>query len=206
VGGYALNMRIRPKLIAFAILLLIALALFTFDRANLGDPLPGIVMFIGGGGGALYAYLAFAETAALQPDQHGFRMILAGFGLAVAGIMAGVVLVQSLALRAAFVGVSSKPVITALEVEDRHRMRRKRLSSSRYQLTVRLPGAERDLRVMVDRALYEKVGPRPSPGEHCISLPVDQGRWGIRRVWAPNFFDTPISMASYRLCGGTVSF
>lgn len=170
-----------------------------FDRANLGDRLPLGLTIITCGCGILLAYLITAETAALRPAIRGISLVLSGAILALLCAMSAVFVTQSLALRIAFIGISSKPELTALEVEDRRIRKRPR----RFVLEVRLPDASRDFPIPVSEAVYRTVGPKPAPGEHCILLPVDTGRWGIRRVSAPNVYDTPLSVSDYRPCGDT---
>jgi hypothetical protein len=191
-------MPIRWKPVAFVVICTAATVCLKFDRANLGDPLPLALMAIVSGCGMLFAYLVAAETVALHPAKKGIRLVLSGFIVALLCAMSAVVVTQSLVLRIAFIGISSKPELTAVEVEDRRLNKR----SNRF-LEVRLPGARRDFPIPVSEAVFQKVGPKVVPGEHCILLPVETGRWAIRRVWAPNDYDTPLALSDYRPCYNT---
>lgn len=191
-------MRIRWNIVVCIVICVAATICLTFDRANLGDPLPLALTVIASGCGMLFAYLIAAETAALHPAKKGIRLVLSGFIVALVCAMSAVFVTQSLMLRIAFVGIPSKPELTAVEVEDRRLGRR-----SNYLVEVRLPGAKRHFPVHVTKAVFQKVGPKVAPGEHCVQLQVETGRWGIRRVWAPNNFDPTLSLSDYRPCYDT---
>jgi hypothetical protein len=191
-------MLIRWKLVAFVIICIASTVCLKFDRANLGDPMPLALTVIVSGCGMLLAYLIAAETVALHPAKKGIRLVLSGLIVALLGAISAVFVTQSLVLRIAFIGIPSKPELTAVEVEDR------RLDKgSNYLVEVRLPGAKRHFPISVSKAVFQKVGPKVVPGEHCVQLPVETGHWGIRRVWAPNDYDTPLALSDYRPCYDT---
>jgi hypothetical protein len=191
-------MQIRWKTVAFVVVCIGATVCLRFDRANLGDPLPLALTVIVSGCGMLLAYFIAAETAALHPAKRGIRLVLSGAIVALISAFMAVFVTQSLVLRIAFIGILSKPELIAVEVEDRRLGKR-----SNYLVEVRLPGARRDFPIPVSKEVFQKVGPKVVPGEHCILLPVETGRWGIRRVWAPNDHDTPLALSDYRPCYDT---
>jgi hypothetical protein len=191
-------MPIRWKAVALVVICIAATVCLKFDRANLGDPLPLALTVIVAGCGILFAYLIAAETVALHPAKKSIRLVLSGLIVALICAMSAVFVTQSLMLRIAFIGIPSKPELTAVEVEDRRIGKR-----SNYLVEVRLPGAKRHFPIPVSKAVFEKVGPKVVPGEHCVQLPVETGRWGIRRVWAPNDWDTPLALSDYRPCYDT---
>ncbi|MEO7739214.1 MAG: hypothetical protein ABIS10_07955 [Novosphingobium sp.] len=59
-----------------------------------------------------------------------------------------------------------------------------------------------DTNVWINHDLYAKLQPWKFPGRDCLLLSVQTGRWGLRRVLFPNFFDRPLGMERYRLCHG----
>ncbi len=196
----------RWNLAIFCVFMALAFLSLILERTTLGDSLPFPIYVVVAVCGGISGYLAAAEAIAAQKIDQGYRAIASFAGLIILGIMGAVMLSHSLTIRAAFIGVSSEPQMVELPVEKRDRGRRSRSWGSPFSLKVRVPDGGRLVSVDVDEALYDKVGVKPEPEKHCLVLPVETGRWGLRRVWVPNEFDTPVGLADYRLCGRSARF
>lgn len=184
-------------------LVLTAVALEFFQRGNLADPLPFALTLVGAIGGASLGYLAFtsAATASAPMDEKPYRKFVSLLSFPLFGLFAGTLVMRSLYLQIAFAGLEAKPQISLLQVEDADQQRKRTFSDRTYRYIISLPGGGRSFRVLVSRELYEKVGPRKPPAMlHCIRMPVETGRWGIRRVMAPNYTDAPLGVERYRPC------
>lgn len=196
----------RWNLVIFCVFMALAFLSLILERTTLGDSLPFPISLAAAVCGSISGYLAAAERLAARKNETGYRVIAGFAGLIVLGMMGAVLLSHSLAIRAAFIGVSSEPQMVELPVEKRERSRRSRSLGSPFSLKVRVPDGGRLVSVDVDEALYDKVGAKPEPEKHCLVLPVGTGRWGLRRVWVPNEFDTPVGIADYRRCGRSARF
>ncbi len=193
----------KSMVLGFAALVLAAVALEFLQRGNLADPMPFALTLLGALGGAALGYFAAAISASSEANANvkGYRKALVIATLPLFGLFAGTLVTRSLFLQAAFAGLETKPEITSLKVEEADWQRKRRFSDVTYRYIVSLPDGGRSFRVLVDQALYEKVGRRKPPAMvHCIRLPVETGRWGIRRVIAPNYNDMPLGVEIYHPC------
>lgn len=181
-----------------------ALLFELFQRGNLVDPLPWpftlAAALLGGGLG----FLAAAEIIEQMPEDKLFNQIATMVALPVCGLLAATFLARFVTLQAAFTGVETTPQLTALVIEDSQRSGRRRSFGGRYSFTVALPNPRGDrarrFQVRIDKPIYNHVGTPTEARQDCIVLPMDEGRWGVRRVIAPNYFDTPITLENYRRC------
>ncbi|RNJ64221.1 MAG: hypothetical protein EDM03_07780 [Porphyrobacter sp. IPPAS B-1204] len=192
----------KRNLFGWLALVVTAVAVEFFQRGNLGDHIPLALTLAGAAGGASLGCFAAAETIRAKAKVNAFGKFSLILLCPLAGLFSGTLLMRSLVLQAAFVGLPTTPQITSLEVEEADRQRKRRSSGTNYRYVISLPDGQRSFRVLVDKALYEKVGPKePWPKVHCVRLPVETGRWGIRRVMGPNYFDPPLGVQHYRRCG-----
>jgi len=188
-------------LLSFLALVVAAVALEFFQRGNLADPLPFPLTLLGASGGAVLGYLAATAVASVKTDEKRYRKFVALIAIPFFGLFSGTLLMRSLILQVAFVGIETKPQIALLQVEEVDRQRKRTFSEATYRYVISLPNGGRSFRVLVSKALYERVGPRRPPAMlHCVRLPVETGRWGIRRVMAPNYNDAPLGVEIYQPC------
>jgi hypothetical protein len=191
------------KSAVFGVFLLIALVVVLLEPSKLGDPIPLTLTIVGGGVGAVLGCLAAAEVAGLSGLLGGGRTLLVMAGMVLTGLIAGVALTEPVAIRAAFIGVSPEARMTDLEVVGSYRTSKRQWKSPmRYSLTLRLSDADERLSVDVTQALYDEVGPQPASGEHCIRLPVETGRLGLRRVLTRGASEPRLDLSFHRRCRG----
>ena len=106
----------RLKVFGFLALVGAAIALETFQRGNLADPIPFPLTLLGAIFGALVGYVAAAAALRAKTTEKRYRKIIVLLTLPLFGLFAGTLLMRSLVLQAAFVGVQTKPQITSLQV------------------------------------------------------------------------------------------
>jgi len=187
----------------FVALVLAAVGLDSLQRGNLADPLPFAITLLAALGGGTLGYLGAVAAINANTTEKRYRKFIVLVSFPLFGLLTGPMVMRSLVLQAAFAGVKTAPKVASLYIEDADRQRKRTFSDTTYHYTVSLPDGRRSFRIHVDRALYEKVGPKKPPAmEHCIHLPVEKGRWGIRRVLAPNYFDAPLGVQRYHSCKG----
>lgn len=200
-------MRGTLYLYAYGALFALFILCVMFERGDFVDGAPLIFFLAAGAGGAVLGYLAGKEASRRGLLKTGYRSVLWIIGMSFLGFFAAGIVTDSIALRVAFAGTSAKTEMVRFDVVGRDRSRRKGFSTTtRYSLLTRQPGAPATVRVKATRELYERVGPKPMSGEHCIKLPVKTGRWGLRAVWVPNSADKPFGLSDLSPCGGTASF
>jgi lysylphosphatidylglycerol synthetase-like protein (DUF2156 family) len=186
----------KLNLFAFVTLVLTAVGLEFFQRVNLANPLPFALTLLAALGGALLGYFGAAATISANVKEKRRRKLVVLLSFPVFGMLAGTLVMRSLVLQVAFAGVATTPQLLSLNVEEADRTR-----NGTYRYIISLPGGGRSFRVLVDRALYEKVGPKKPPAMlHCIRMPVEKGRWGVRRVVATNYSDPPLGVQRYHAC------
>lgn len=192
------------KSAVFVVFVLIALVVVLLEPSKLGDPIPLTLTILGGGVGAVLGCLAAAEIAGLSGLLGGGRTLLMMASMILAGLVAGVALTEPVAIRAAFIGMTTEGRMTDLEVVGSYRTSERQWKSpTRHSLILRLPDAEERLSVDVTQALYDVVGPQPAPGEHCIRLRVETGRWGLRRVLSRGASEPRLDLSFHRRCRAT---
>jgi hypothetical protein len=202
-------MREALFLIAYGTLIAVTFLCMVFERGDFLDGIPLAFSLIAGVGGAILGFLASAEASRLGWLKSGYRKIPWIIGMTLFGIFAAWIVTDSIALRVAFASSGARAEPMLFEVVNRSRSRRKGFSTAaRYTIRARLPGAPGATTVTVKATeeLYDDVGARPAPGEHCIELPVKTGRWGLRAVWLPNSADAGIGPSDLRPCGGSGGF
>jgi hypothetical protein len=192
----------KLKILPLMALVVIAVAIEFIQRGNLTDPMPFPFTVVGAAGGVFVGYLAAREIACAMPDKKPFQSVMSILSFPLLGLFAGTLLARSLFLQAAFLNVSTTPQMTLVHVESRQTSGRRKswFGSKNYWVNVSLAEQGRTFRVLVDFALYETIGPKAAPGTHCLLLPVERGRWSVRRVNAPNHFDRPLGLEDYRRC------
>lgn len=192
----------KLKMIAFLALGVVAAAIEFFQRGNLAEPIPLPLTLMGAAAGAFLGYVAASTIRREKQATKHVGTILVLLTMPVFGLFFGTLLARSVFLQAAFVNVASASQVTSVSVESRQTSsgRKSWFGSRNYWLNVSLSAEGRTFRVLVDRALYEKVGPKPAPRLHCLRLTVENGRWGSRRVLAPNHIDPPLGLKDYRRC------
>jgi hypothetical protein len=192
----------KLKALAFLSLGVVAAAIESFQRGNLADPIPFPLTVIGAGCGAYLGYLAASALHREKLEKKPVGTLLILLTMPVFGLFFGTLVARSLFLQAAFLNVVATPQMTSVTIESRQTSSRRThwFGSKNYWLNVSLSEQGRTFRVLVDRTLYEQVGPQPAPRTDCLRLPVEKGRWRTRRVLAPNHFDAPLSIKDYHRC------
>lgn len=191
----------KLKIFGFLALIGAAIALEIFQRGNLADPVPFALTLLGALCGASLGYLAATAAVKAKVKEKRYRKLIVLLSFPLVGIFAGTLLMRSLVLQAAFAGVQTTPEIAFLHVVETQEQSKRTFLEKRYRYIVSLPDGQRSFRVLVDRALFDKVGSRKPPVTvHCIRLPMETGRWDIRRVNGPNYFDTPLGIQHYHAC------
>lgn len=196
----------RLAALLFLAMILLVVAVEFSQRSNLAKPMPLVLSLIGAIVGGLVGWLP-ASGMKDEPTIKGrFQRLVVIVGFPLGGILAGTYLARALFLQVAFQDVPTKPAFSLVVVES-IQSKRRRLSNSwlnsNQWLNVYLPGGERRFRVLVDDELIAEIGPRPTKGKHCLALPVEEGKWGYKRVIAPNYSDKPLGVEYYRECRGS---
>lgn len=174
------------------------LAVEFYGRSNLVDRVPFVLTLLGAVLGALLGYWVATAVFNERPPKRSYRHILGILAIPVFCLFAGTYSTRSLFLEAAFIGAETAPTEAGLSVVSRQTTRRTWLG--RHRVNVVLEPGTREFRVLVSKRLYSTIGPNPQAGEHCLKSSVETGRWGYRRVLAPNYFDEPLGLSKYKEC------
>lgn len=190
------------KVFGFGAIAVPALGFEFLQRGNLCDPLPWQITLPAGLIGAVMGLLAAVQISGGIPRRKVTWLVVAAVGLPLLGIGAGTLLARSIALQAAFAGITPVQETVLMPVKDADSFRRGRRYSRRkaYSVTVSLPDGAREFSIPASKALFEAVGPSPEPGRHCIRMTVEEGRWGLRRAIGRNRFDRPLDTDALAPC------
>jgi hypothetical protein len=176
-----------------------AVAIEYFQRSNLADPIPLVLTAIGAFAGAPFGYWVATGIYKERPERWAIIQNFMIFFWTIGGLLLGTLMVRTIFLHIAFAGLATDPSPGTIEVVSRG-SGCSRDEEGRCRYNVALQGGEREFRVLVTRELHDKIGPNPHENTHCLKLGVETGRFGIRRVFAPNYTDKPIGMDRYSLC------
>lgn len=184
-----------------AIMLGLLAAIFSiefYQRSNLADRIPIVFTILGAALGTLLGSWTATRIYSQQPNGRSLRQTLGIFAIPIFCLFAGTYVARSIYVGAAFAGVEATPIEGKLSVESRETGGKRWLGKRRVNVV--LDGGSREFRVLVTENLYSAIGPNPAIGAHCLMLAVEEGRWGTRRVSAPNYFDNPLGLEHYALC------
>lgn len=188
--------RFRSRILIGFILIVVAIEFF--GRSNLVDRMPAIFTIIGA---AFGLSLGCWVVAAISRQNLEDRTLKEKFGLLAMPIFclfAGAYAARSAFLTAAFLGVPTTPHEVKVALVDRS-SRPRRLWGNHHAEVV-LENDSREFRVLVSEELYELIGPKPRFAKHCLKVRSETGRWGYRRILAPNYFDEPFGLDDYTSC------
>ncbi|MBY0342459.1 MAG: hypothetical protein K2Q29_01260 [Sphingomonadales bacterium] len=190
------------KVFGFGAIAVPALGFEMLQRGNLCDPLPWQITLPSGLIGAEFGLLASVQISELIPRRKLTWLVVTAVGLPLLGMGSGTLLARSIALQAAFAGITpkQKAVLMPIKDADSHRRGRRYSRSRSYSITISLPDGAREFSLRATKTLYAEVGPSPEPGKHCIRMTVEEGRWGLRRAIGPNRLDGPLSLDALVPC------
>ncbi len=168
------------------------------QRSNLGDHIPFLITLFAALFGGFLGFLAATMMATSFPQDRSLRQIFGICALPIFSVFIGTFLARSLFLQIAFLGIDTLPIEDKAIVMDRETYGGKMLG--RHRVDISIEQDSRHFRVLVTPDLHAAIGSQPVVGVHCLRVTVEIGRWGYRKVLAPNYFDEPIGMDRYVRC------
>lgn len=196
----ALRRAYRFRLGVFSAVGALVLGLETFQRANLADHIPTLLTIIGVILGYLLGlWLALAFYDLTEGSRRSPRQKIAMIAFPILCLFMGTFVARALFLQAAFVGLNPGTTVADVQVVNRSSRCGRRLFGN-CRINVKLASGSREFRVLVSPELYRAIGPGRSVANQCLQLEVQGGRWGYRRVMAPNYFDEPLGLSSHLPC------
>ena len=188
-----------PKIAAAIFLGFLGLVLaFAFlQGSELGDRIPWPLTILGAVLGYLLGFWCAAGMISETDEAIGVRKSLGFFVLPVLSIFCGTLLMRTVFLGAAFIGVESPTKMTKAVVVGVDYTRRTWLPD---YLEAELSKDSREFQVLASPQLIEIAGVRHGSPRLCVLLPVQTGRWGYRRIVGPNAFDEPVGMSAVIDC------
>lgn len=127
----------------------------------------------------------------------GVRKSLGFFVLPVLSIFCGTLLMRTVILGTASIGVETPTKMTKSVVVGVHYTRWAWLPD---YLEAELSKDSREFQVPASPQLMGIAGVSPGSPRLCVLLPVQTGRWGYRRIVGPNAFDEPVGMSAVIDC------
>ena len=166
-----------------------------FHRSALIEPIEPILRIIGiATGGALGFY--FSRWLASQPSPaiRDWRFYLGIAAFPLFGLGVGSYSMRTFFEMRMFYAFDTQPAQMSMKVIDIS-------SNNGFSATVRARDGARDVKVEIDGNLYANLEPYRFPGRDCLSLPVQIGRNGVRRLMLPaTLFDEPLGIGHLSRC------
>ncbi len=183
----------RGARIALLGVVLLAILVELLDRATLVDPIPLPLTFVSaaiGFAGGIWLGLRMRFPSYMG----GFRRVLGRLTTPIFGAIIATFFVRVVVERAAFVGLRPTETFAEARVESAGLER----NGGQFAL-VSFGPRTRSVYVEISPELFDRLEPFRASRHDCIMLPVQQGRFGVRRTMLPRrWFDKPIGEDHYK--------
>lgn len=190
----------RVRSVIYLTICAIVVGFESLQRANLVDHIPKNLNIVGAFLGFLFgSWVTISIYDLKTKERRSIGQNLALIGLPVFALFMGTFLARVLFLQVAFLGLNPVPISHDVRVVNRQ-TGCGRSWFGHCRINVTLEPNSREIRVLVSPDLYSAIGPGRTIRNQCLQLDVQTGRWGYRRVWAPNYFDEPLGFNSYGRC------
>ena len=164
------------------------------QRANLVDHIPLAITAIGALTGAAFgAWVSLRIYRKLTREPSG-RVAQAIILYPLVTLLIGTYAARFVVETVAFAGITPSAVEQEARVINLD-------TNWKDKAGVSLGDGTREIDIRIDRELYSNLQPWRWPGRDCLSVRVETGRGGLRRIVTPNYFEKAWGVKHYVLCG-----